>query len=92
MRLFWLRVVGMCVHPRCDLAERVRPEAIGPTPCDLRKGDDAGPPQDPQVLGHGRLAAVEGRGQLARAPRSALQELDDAAARRIGDRTERILA
>ena len=82
----------MRVHPCDDLAECVRPELVGATPCDLRKGDDAGPTEDPQVLGHGRLAAVEGRGQLARALRSALQELDDAAAGRIGYRTERILA
>jgi hypothetical protein len=65
-------------QPLIDLPERLGPE---PVPAPLAVGshlDQARLAQDPQVLGHPRLAEAQFRGQVADRPLAAAEQIEDA--------------
>ena len=80
--------------PARELVEGLSAQAVDPEPRVLLVAllvDEPAFAQHPQVPTHGGGAHLEGRRELPRGPGTAPQQVDDAASRRVGEGSQRIV-
>ena len=78
-------------EPRQALVEDGGLQPVDDRLPDLARGDESGAAQQPQVVGHGRLAQRESVGDFSRRVVALAEQIEDAPPRRVVQRAEEVV-